>query len=89
MWSDGPQFNKIVKQLNNVFDDTDEYLSAELKFIINHRSSNSVLEFQVEYTHGDKQHHPIDLIKDNDPHATANYIIKNDLGIICKMIYGR
>ena len=34
--SDGPQFDKIAKQLNNLFDDTDDYLSTELKSILNH-----------------------------------------------------
>ena len=33
--SDGPQFNEILKQLNNVFDDTADYVSAELKVVIN------------------------------------------------------
>ena len=49
MTSDVPQFDKVANQLNNVFDDTDDYLSAELKAIIDHKSSNDVLEFKVEY----------------------------------------
>ena len=44
MSSDEPQFDEIAKQLNNVFDDTDDYLSAELKAIIDHRSSNGILK---------------------------------------------
>ena len=44
---DGTQFDESTKQMNNVFDDTDEYLSDELKSIINHRLLSSVLEFQV------------------------------------------
>ena len=54
--SDEPQFDEIVKQLNNVFDDIDEYLSADLKAIIDHRSSNGVLDFkdhiQMEMSNG-------------------------------------
>ena len=53
MLSNVPQFDKISKYLNNVFDDTDEYLSAELKVIIDHRSSSGVLEFKVEHKNGD------------------------------------
>ena len=39
--SDRNQFDQISKQLNNIFDATNDYLSAELKAIINHRYSNS------------------------------------------------
>ena len=49
MTSDEPQFNDIAKQLNNVCYDTDDYLSAEIKPIIDHKCSNGVLEFKVEY----------------------------------------
>ena len=53
--SDAPQFDKISRQLNNIFDDTDDYLSVELKSIIDLSFSNDVLEFKVEYTNGDVQ----------------------------------
>ena len=33
--------------------------------------------------------HPLDIIKDEDPHSTANYIIGNDLGTISNMTHGR
>ena len=36
---------------------------------------------------GDEQWYPIDLIKDEDPHAPENYIITNNLGTICNMNY--
>ena len=49
---DVPQFDTIATQLNNVFDDNDDYLSANLKVIIGHRSSNGILELKVEYTDG-------------------------------------
>ena len=77
--SNVPQFDTIAKQLNNVFDDTDDYLSTELKDIIGRRSSNGILEFKVEYINGDVEWHPSDLGKDEEPHTTANYIIDNDL----------
>ena len=67
MNSDKPQFDKITKQLNNIFDDIDDYLFAELKAIIDYRSSSCVLEFKVKYINGDEKWHPIDLIKDEDP----------------------
>ena len=53
MTSDKPQFDEITEQLNNLFDDAGYYLSAELKAIIGHKSSNGVLEFKVEFTNGD------------------------------------
>ena len=55
--------DEIIKQLNNVFDDTDEYLSTELKAIGDHVYSAGVLEFKVEYINGDVMWHPIDLVK--------------------------
>ena len=58
--SKGPQFVEISKQLNNVFDDTNKYLSVELKAIITHRYSTSVLEFKVEYTNGNVTWYRID-----------------------------
>ena len=75
--------------MNSVFDDTDNYLSSELKAIIDHRSSNGDLEFKVENTSGDKQRHPIELINDEDPHDTANYIITNVFGIIKHITHSR
>ena len=89
MTSNEPQFYEIIKQLNNLFDDTGDYLSTELKAIIDHRSSNGVLKFKVYYTNGDEQWHHIDLIKDEDPHTTANYIIINDLVAISDISHGR
>ena len=82
--SNVPQFDTIAKQLNNVFDDTDDYLSAQLKAIIDHRSSNGILELKVGYKNGDVQCHPSDLVKDEEPDATANCIMNNDLGPIRK-----
>ena len=75
--SKGPQFDEIAKKLHNVFDNTDDYLFAELNAIINHIYSADVLEFKVKYINWDMTWHPIDLVKDEDPHATANYIITN------------
>ena len=89
MSSDGPQFDEIVKQLSSVFNDTNDYLSVELKSIIDHRSSNGVLEFKVEYINGDKKCHHIDVIKDKDPYATANYIMTHDLVTASNMTHGR
>ena len=86
---DVPQFDTITRQLNNVFDDNDDYLSANFKEIIDHRSSNSILELKVEYTDGEVEWHPLNLIEDEDPHAAANYIIDNDTGPISNIIHGR
>ena len=75
--------------MNTVFDDTDGYLSPELKAIIYHKSSNGVLYFKVEYTNGDVQCYSTDLVKDKDPYTAAIYIITNNLGITRNMTEGR
>jgi len=41
-----------------------------------------VLELNVSYTTGSIRWHPIELVKDVDVQAVANYILINDLGPI-------
>ena len=53
------------------------------------RSFNGVLEFKAGYTNGDDQWNHIELIKNEEPHTTASYIIINDLGTILNMPNGR
>ena len=72
-----------------MFDQGDDYLAAELKSITDHRYLSGVLELQVEYTDGELSFHPIDMVKNEDPHAVANYIINNDLGKECNKIHNR
>ena len=85
----GPEKDDIATHVNTVFDQGDDYLAAELHSITNHRCLAGVLEFKVEYSNGDLSWHPIDLVKDEDPHAVANYIIKNDLGPVYNNIHNR
>ena len=79
----------MAAQLNLVFDESDSYLSAEIVLLLNHRYAAGILEFQTEYSNGDKQWHPIDLIKDKDPYAVANYALSHDLGPISNGKYRR
>ena len=72
-----------------MFDDNEDFLSAELKSITDHRYIAGILEFNLEYTNGDTLWHPIALVKDKNPHATANYVVSNDLGLISNRIHGR
>ena len=72
-----------------MFDDKDDFLSAEIEAIIDHRYLGGILEFNLEYTNGDMSWHPITAVMDEDPHATANYIIDNDLGPVSNGIHGR
>jgi hypothetical protein len=85
----GSEKDDIATHVNTVFDQGDDYLAAELHSITNHRCLSGVLEFKVEYSNGDLSWHPIDLVKDEDPHAVANYIIKNDLGPVYNNIHNR
>ena len=70
-----------------MFDDTDDFLSCELKFILNHRYLASILEFELEYDNGEISWHPLDLVKDEDSHTYARYILGNDLGSISNGIH--
>ena len=83
------EYDNVVSQLNTVFDECDDYLAAELQSISDHRFTTGVLELQVIYTDDTSSWHPIDLIKDEDPQAVANYILRNDLGHVSNKMYGR
>ena len=72
-----------------MFDESDDYLSAEIKSIIDHRYVAGILEFKLEYTNGDTSWHPLALVKYEDAHATANYFLSNDLGYISNGIHRR
>ena len=62
-------------------------LSAELEVIMDHRYLSGVMEQQVKYTNGDLSWHPIDLIKDENPHFVAVYVLNNDLGKVSNGIH--
>ena len=44
----------VAAQLNKSFDESDDYLSAEIVSLLNHRYAAGILEFQTEYSNGDK-----------------------------------
>ena len=78
----GQEHDEVAVQLNTVFDESDDYLSAEIESLLNDRFAASILEFQTEYSNRDKKFHLIELIKDEDPHDVANYVLSRDLGPI-------
>ena len=82
-------YNSVVNHYNAVFDKADDYLSTELKSILDHRYINGVLELNLEYTTGEISWHSLGLAKREDPYVTASYIISNDLGVIANGKHGR
>ena len=67
----------------------DDYLTAELEAIVDDRYLVGALELQVPCTNRDPSWHPIDLVKDDEPHAVANYVLSNVLGIVSNGIHHR
>ena len=53
----------MALHLNTVFDERDEYLSAELVAIEDHRILSGFLELILIYSNGDQSCHPLDLVK--------------------------
>ena len=79
----------IITNVNTVFDDGDYYLAAETVSILDHHYMGGILEFKVEYSNGDISWYPLELVKGENPQATAQYILGNDLGRILNGIHGR
>jgi len=75
-------FDSMASDVNNVFDRDNQCDREELDSIIEHRFLAGVLELKVSYTTGSIKWHPIELVKDVDAQAVANYILINDLGPI-------
>ena len=61
----------VVTHVKTVFDKSDNYLAAEILSILDHQYKGGILEMKVEYSNGEMCWHPIDLVKDEDPQATA------------------
>ena len=70
-----------------MFDKSDDYLYTEIEDITKHPHLSDILEFNLEYINGDTSWHPISLIKDECPHNVANYVVKNDLGLISNRVH--
>ena len=78
----GQKYDEVAAQLNKVFDESDDYLPAEIVSLLNHRYTAGILEFQTEYYNGNKLWNPINLIKDEESYAIAIYLLSHDLGPI-------
>ena len=73
-----------------MFDDpTDNYLAAELKYILNHRYLSGIFELKVTYSSGEIEWHTLSLVKNDDAHTTSNYIVANDLDLMFNGIHMR
>ena len=53
----------------------DDYLSADIVALHDHRKAAGILELWLEHYNDDKSWHSIELVKNEDPHAVANYVI--------------
>ena len=80
---DHQDFDDMAARINVIFD-ADEDKSRDLQLVLGHRYVSNVLELLVKYSTGngveDEEWHPIGLVKDEDPHAVAQYVLHNDLG---------
>ena len=74
-------FDEIAKDVNNAFDPSSEDME-EVEAIVDHRFVSGILELSVRYSTDELTWHPLELVKDIDPHTVAHYVIANDLGPI-------
>ncbi len=82
--------DEVIQMVNDSFlKASGEEQDDDLYSIINHRTTNGVLEFEVEYTSGDTDWLFFSLVQDEDPHACADYVMNNDLGKIFNSKYRR
>lgn len=65
-----------------MFNETDDYLSAEIKAIMYYHYVANILELKLEYTNGNNLWHHITLVMYEYSHANATYVASNDLGPI-------
>jgi len=89
------QDDRTFAQFNNPFDCADEIINDmsnhisrdddeynELRSIVDHHFVDGVSELQIEYDSGETEWHPLFLVKDEDPKATAAFILQSDFGTI-------
>ena len=60
--ADDSEFGPVAAQINSVFDDKDDFLSAEIEAITDHPYLGRILELNLEYTNGDMSGHPITVV---------------------------
>ena len=87
--ADNSEFGPVIAQINSVFDDKDDFLSAEIDAITDHWYLGGTLEFNLEYTNGGMLWQFITVVKDEDPHIITNDMIGNDLGPVSNGIHER
>ena len=61
----GQEHDEVAAQPNQVFDESDDYISTEIDSHLNHRYAAGILEIFTEYYNGDKQGHPLGFIIDD------------------------
>ena len=82
--------DEVIQMVNDSFlKETGEEQDDDLYSINNHRTTNGVLEFEIEYTSGDTDWLYFNLVQSEDPHACADYVMNNDLGKIFNSKYRR
>ena len=64
-------------------------MAIEIIAIISHRLVSGVLELKVEYNNDEHHWYHIELVLSEDPQATAQYVIHNDLGKVFDYKYCR
>ena len=80
--SSDKEATSIAADVNGIFDPDDDFAEEELDFILDHRFLSGILELQVQYSTGEIEWHPLDLVKHADAQAVAHYVLTNDLGPI-------
>ena len=82
--------DEVIQMVNDSFlKGTGEEQDDDLYSILNHRTTNGVLELEVEYTSGDTDWLYFTLVQNEDPHACADYVMNNDFGKIFNSKYRR
>ena len=82
MCADEGNFDQMATALNISQDNDNISDPFELDSIIDHRHLSGILELKVLYKTNEQSWHPIEMVKNDDPHAVAQYVMNNDLGKI-------
>jgi hypothetical protein len=82
--------DEVIQMVNDSFmKESGEERDDDLYAINNHRTTNGVLELEVEYCSGDTEWIHFKVVQDEDPHACADYVMNNDFGKIFNSKYRR
>jgi hypothetical protein len=72
----------VVKDVNNHFSQGDDEPDEDIDSILDHRYVDGILELEVEFYTGETEWLDLEIVKDEDPHSVAQFILKSDLGPI-------